>query len=86
MLLIIEPEEIKDYNYRLMGCTEPELCECYEPGCGGKELCMEDSGCGPYCGPEQGCGLELTCYVHGCEPSHGGSCPTACEEVCDLEF
>jgi len=70
MHIIIEPQNIKDYEYRLGGCEEPELCSCYEAGCGGKALCQEEGGepCPEDC--VFYCHYPWYCEAFQCKPTH----------------
>lgn len=68
MQFIIEPvkrKTKKDSKIKLQcpeDCPEycPSECYCFDPGCGGHELCMDGLNCPTYC-PRQCGGLARPC-------------------------
>lgn len=67
MQFIIEPAKRKTKKNPKIKLQCPEECYCYDPSCGGHELCMDGLNCSSYCGPSDiFCSPEGHCEQYWC--------------------
>lgn len=69
MQFIIEPMKRKAKKNPKIKLQCPEECYCYDPSCGGHELCMDGLNCPTYC-PRQCGGLHNPCPFGYCSPEN----------------